>query len=222
MSGLRLFTFRNSDGIAIKAELLIVYRVVLKSVQLSGFKATFLFFFNCEVMGLFDQILGAIDNPTQQANPDQLGSILGAVQQMSASQGVDPGTTQTVLSMVGGYVRSALQQQRSMGGNDRAEGILRQFGGFQPSAAAVQALFTPAQQQQISQAIAQRTGLPAGTVQMLLVAAVPLVLKLLSSGSRTQPGAGSNSVLDAFLDADGDGDVDVSDAIGMASQFFNR
>jgi len=173
-------------------------------------------------MGLFDQILGAIDNPNQQANPDQLTSILGAVQQMSASQGVDPGTTQTVLSMVGGYVRSALQQQRSVGGDDRAEGILRQFSGFQPSAAAVQALFTPGQQQQISQAIAQRTGLPASTVQMLLVAAVPLVLKLLSSGSRTQPGTGSNSVLDAFLDADGDGDVDVSDAISMAGRFFNR
>lgn len=180
-------------------------------------------------MSLFEQILGAVNNPNQQASTDQLSSILGAVQQITASQGVDPSTAQATLSMVSGYVRHALQQQRATGGNAAVESILNQFAGTRPNPGALQALFTPAQQQQISQAVSQRTGLDPQVVQTLLVAMVPIVLNLLNSGTQTggAPGqpqaqsAGSNSVLDAFLDADRDGDVDISDAISLAGRFLN-
>ncbi|WP_445240813.1 hypothetical protein [Microcoleus vaginatus] len=53
-------------------------------------------------MGLFDQILSAIDNPNQQASPNQLGNILGAVEQLSGNQGIDAGTTQLAMSVLGG------------------------------------------------------------------------------------------------------------------------
>ena len=52
---------------------------------------------------------------------------------------------------------------------------------------------------------------------------VPLVLQFLQSGTNSQnPQSGGNSVLNSFLDADGDGDVDISDAMGMASRFLGR
>jgi len=70
-------------------------------------------------MGLFDQILSAIDNPNQQASPNQLGNILGAVEQLSGNQGVNTGTTQLAMSVLGGYVRSALQDVRSQSGDDK-------------------------------------------------------------------------------------------------------
>jgi len=181
-------------------------------------------------MGLFDQILGAIDSPNQQASPDQLSSILGTVQQLSNNQGIDSGTAQTAMSVVGSYVRSALQQQRQSQGAGRAEAIVNQYAGTSPSTAAVQALFGGSQLNQVVQAISQRTGIPPQTIQMLLPILVPLVLNLLKTGasksstpaSTTAGASTNNSVLNAFLDADGDGDVDVGDAVRLAGRYMNQ
>lgn len=182
-------------------------------------------------MGLFDQILGAINNPNQQASPDQLGSILGAVQQLSNRQGLDANSTQTALSVVGSYVRSALQQQRATGGASRAEAIVNQYGGASPSTDVLDSLFSTGQQQQVVQAVAQRTGLSADKVMAILPILVPIVLSLLKQGNSNQMGqvgtpagaqTGSNPVLNGFLDADGDGDVDIGDAMSMAGRFLNQ
>lgn len=180
-------------------------------------------------MGLFDQIVGALNNPNQQGSPDQLSSILGAVQQLAGNRGIDPSTTQAVMSVVGGYVRSALQEKRNTGGTSQAEVILNQFGGTQPNAGALQALFSPAQQQQLAQAVAQKTGLDPSMVQAILPTVVPLVLNMLKTGTNTQslptgdaPNPNANSVLNAFLDADGDGDVDMGDTLMMANRYLNQ
>lgn len=184
-------------------------------------------------MGLFDQILGAIDSPNQQASPAQLSNILTAAQQLSSSQGVDAGTTQTAMSVVGSFVRSALQEERQTRGADSAEAIVNQYAGTTPNANAVQALFGGNQQNQVIQAVSQRTGIPPQTIQMLLPILVPLVLNLLKTGSSnvnapnstTTPAAttgSGNSVLNAFLDADGDGDVDVGDAMRLAGRYMNQ
>lgn len=179
------------------------------------------------VMGLFDQILSAVNNPNQQASPDQLSTILNTVQQVSGRQGLDPSTTQTAMSIVGSYVRSALQQQRNTQGPAQAEAIVNQFGGTSPSGSALSALFSPQQQQQVAQAVAQRTGISAEQVMALLPILVPIVLNLLKQGSNTSGGApaatgNGNPVLNTFLDADGDGDVDVGDAMSLAGRFMSQ
>lgn len=177
-------------------------------------------------MGLFDQVLGAIANPSQQGNSDQLGDILGVVQAISANQGIDSNTTQTMLSTVGSYVRSALQQQRQTQGADQAEAIVNQYGSTSPSPHAVNALFSGGQQQQLIQTVAQRTGLNAQQIETLLPILVPIVLNLLKTGTRnanaSNAASGSNSVLNSFLDADGDGDVDMGDAMRLAGQYLNQ
>ena len=174
-------------------------------------------------MGLFDQILGAIGNPNQQASTNQLGSILGAVEQLSGNQGVDAGTTQLAMSVLGGYVRSALQDVRSQSGDAQAQQVVNQFSGTNPNPEAVQSLFGGGQLAQIVQDIAQKTGLNNATVQAMIPVLVPLVLNLLQTGSNTQnPAQGGNPVLKTFLDADGDGDVDITDTISMASRFMNQ
>lgn len=174
-------------------------------------------------MGLFDQILGAIDNPNQQANPNQLGNILGAVEQLSGSQGVDAATTQLAMSVLGGHVRSALQDVRSQSGDAQAQQVVNQFSGTNPNPQAVQSLFGAGQLTQIVADIAQRTGLNNATVQAMIPVLVPIVLNLLKTGSNTQnPAQGGNPVLNTFLDGDGDGDVDITDAMSMASRFLNQ
>jgi len=173
-------------------------------------------------MGLFDEIVGAISNPNQQANPEQLGSIVNAAQQLPSITGIDPATSQTVMSMVGSYVRSALQQKQAAGGTEQVENILNQFSGLGANPSAVQAVFGPQLQDQIADTISQRTGLPQAQVMAALAFLVPIILKMLQSGTNAQRTAGGNNVLGAFLDADQDGDVDIADAIGMAGQFLGR
>ena len=169
-------------------------------------------------MGLFDQIMGAIANPKQQANPDQMSDILGTVQQIANSNNLDAGTSETMVSVVGGHVRSALQQQQAEGGDSQVAAIVNQFGGIGSNPAAVSALFSPDQQAQIATEIAQRTGLPAGTIQGLLASLIPILLNLLGSGKTLE--GNSNPLLNNFLDANNDGNVDLGDAMRLASRFM--
>lgn len=173
-------------------------------------------------MGLFDQILNAIDDPNKQANPSQLDSIMGVVQQLNNNTGSNPATTQAVLSIVGNYVRSALQEKQAIAGQGQAEAIVNQYAGTAPSTQAVTSLFTPAQQQQVTQETAQRTGLNAETIQAMLPIVIPIILNLLRTGANTGNTQGSNSVLSSFLDTDGSGAVDVGDVMNLAGRFLSQ
>jgi len=173
-------------------------------------------------MSLFNQILNAIDNPNQQASPNQLFSILNTVQQASKNSGTNPSMMESAMSVVGKYARSALQQKRNTMGDQQTQALVNQYSGTQPNNQAVNALFSSPQIQQIIQEICDRTGLNAGTVQGMLPILVPLVLNFLQTGASSQNPNSSNSVLKNFLDTDGDGDVDIADALRMASQYLKR
>ncbi len=174
-------------------------------------------------MGLFDQIVGAIDDPNLQASAAQLSNILSTTQQVADSQGVSSDATQTALSVLGGYVRSALQSKRANQGGELVQAFVNQHSGTTADASAVSSLFSPQQQAQVAQAISSRIGLNASTIQNMLPMLVPLVLNLLQTGTNTRnPQQGNNPVLNNFLDADGDGDVDVADAMRMAGRFLNQ
>ena len=130
---------------------------------------------------------------------------------------------QSALGIVGNYVRSALQEKQATEGNEAAQNVVNQFGGTSPNPQAVNSLFAPFLQQQLAETVAQRTGLNAGMVQQLLPVLVPVVLNLLKSGANSQnPQAGGNPVLNSFLDSDRDGDVDITDAIQLASRYLGR
>jgi hypothetical protein len=123
---------------------------------------------------------------------------------------------------LGGYVRSSLQDKQANEGSEQAQSIVNQFAGLGSNPQAVQALFSGSQQQQIINDIAQRTGLNSGMIQSMLPVLVPLALNLLQSGRSTQNAQGGNPVLNAFLDGDRDGDVDIGDVMGMAGQFLSQ
>lgn len=172
-------------------------------------------------MSLFEQFINAIDSPTQQGSTNEVGDILSTVQQLSNNTNADPSAIQSVLSVVGNYTRSALQQKRDNEGENQAQQFVSQFGGTNPSNQAVNMLFSMPQIQQIVQEASQRTGLDAGMIQSMLPMLVPIVLKFLQQGS-AQGGQGGNPLLHSFLDANGDGNVDVADAMQMAFRHFGR
>lgn len=174
-------------------------------------------------MGLFDQIVNAIDSSDRQGDASQINSNLSTMQQLSNGFGADPSAAQSALSIVGNYVRGALQQKRSQGGAEEAQNIVNQYSGTQPNLQAVNSLFSGSQIEQIVAEVASKTGLNMGIVQQMLPMLIPVVLNMLRSGTPTQNSQGStNPVLNAFLDADRDGDVDIADAMQLASRHFGR
>ena len=56
----------------------------------------------------------------------------------------------------------------------------------------------------------------------MLPVLVPLVLNFLKTGTHSRNPLGSNPVLSGFLDTDHDGDVDVADALQMASRHLKK
>lgn len=173
-------------------------------------------------MGLFDQILNAVNNPNQQGNTNQLAGIINTVSQLSNTTGADPSTMQSLIGVVGNHVRSALQEKQAAEGNEATQQFVNQYAGTSPNPEAVNSLFSGGMQQQIAQLASQYTGLDAGTIQGLLPVIVPIVLNFLQSGANSQNPEGGNSVLNSFLDADRDGDVDISDVMQMATRFMGR
>jgi Bacterial protein of unknown function (DUF937) len=177
-------------------------------------------------MGLLDQLMGAVANPNQQANPDQLGAIFNTVQQMSGNHGMDSNSTQAVLSALGGHVKTALQQQQQTSGADGVAAMVNQFSGLNPNAGALDALFG-GNQQQVVQSVSQQSGVNANTIAAMLPALIPVVMSVLQSGAMNQGGApgmpqqqGGNPILNAFLDGDRDGDTDLGDLMSMAGRFM--
>ncbi|MGL5193489.1 MAG: hypothetical protein ACRC8Y_07775, partial [Chroococcales cyanobacterium] len=147
-------------------------------------------------MKLFDQIVSAISNPTQQASTNQIGSVLSAVQQLSQTYHTDPGTTQSILSIVSHFVRSSLQEKRATGGNNAVQSLVNQFSGTAANSAAIAALFSIPQLNEMISAIASRTGLNPQQIQGMLPLLIPVVLQLLQTGASCQnPQNDSNPVL---------------------------
>lgn len=177
-------------------------------------------------MNLFDAFASAIDNPNQSASIDQLGSILGAAQQISGQNGIDPAMMQTVMSMVGGQLQSSLQAQNAANGPEHVQNLLSQISGGNPSSGAIGALLTPQIQQQLATGISQKTGLDANMILGLLPMLIPLAIQFLQGGApaaqASAPASGSNPLLNMFLDKNNDGSLDLGDAMGLAAQFMQN
>lgn len=170
-------------------------------------------------MGLFDLVLNAINDSDKEANMGQLAGIVNTVQQLSDNNMVDPSTIQSALSVVSNYTRSSLQEKRSNEGESEVENLINQFAGTQADDQILQTLFSTPQIQQIIEEIENKTGIDQNIIQGMLPVLVPLVLNFLKTGSNSNNTLG-NSVLSSFLDADGDGDMDIVDAIQMASKMM--
>jgi len=186
-------------------------------------------------MGLFFDVMSAVNNPDQQASIEGLSSMSNAVQQLAGKNGFDPAATQSLLSAVGSALRPALQQQASsVGGTSQLAGMMSQFAGTNPlggvmgqgsggnfNMSALQSMIPAEMQQQLINSVSQKTGLNAGMIQSMLPSVLPIVMNFFNMGAPTPGSKGGNPLLSAFLDSDRDGDTDLGDVMKFAGRFLN-
>lgn len=164
-------------------------------------------------MGLFDQILGAVAGASGQQN-NEMGTIMKAVSQLSNNEGIDPSMMNSLLTAVAAQVQKALQN------HPNPQQAVADLQGTEYNPATVEVLFGD-QQTQVAQTTAQQTGLNVSTIQAMLPTLIPIVLSMLNQGGRTQGQSGQgNPLLNAFLDADRDGDTDIHDMLNFAGRFM--
>lgn len=171
-------------------------------------------------MGLFDQVMKAVADPSRQASASQLTQILGSAKQVAQQNNADSDNMQKAMSVIGGFVRSSLKDKRQSEGDDAAEKLIEQ--GAANGAAVIPQLFNNAQMLEMVSAVTNKTSFNSNQVQGMLPTLIPLVMQFLSSGNAKAglAAAGKNPILTAFLDGDGDGDLDMGDMLGMASKFM--
>lgn len=167
-------------------------------------------------MSLFNQIVGAMGNSQQQANPNQLGSVLNTVQNLASGSQANPDSIQSAMSIVGNFTRSALQTKQKVDGEEGVQATIDRFAGTDPNPEAVTSLFGASQINNMTEQITQKTGLSPQMIQGMLPSLVPLVLNCLKSGNVGS--IANNPMLKSFLDADGDGDVDFADVMKLMSK----
>ena len=173
-------------------------------------------------MSLFNLIVNALDNPEQEASTGQLGEIMNTVKQVSNTAHTSSSSVESAMSILGKYTKSALQDKRNQEGEGSVQQIINQFAGTQSSNQVVSTLFSNNQLGQIFAEIEDRTGINQDTLKSMIPLLLPLVLNLLKTGNRSsnEPNQNNNSVLSGFLDTDGDGHVDIADALSLASKYL--
>ncbi|MBM0743881.1 DUF937 domain-containing protein [Phormidium sp. CLA17] len=184
-------------------------------------------------MGLFFDVLSAVNNPNQQASIDGLSSMSSAVQQLASKNGLDAAATQSLLSAAGSALRPVLQQQAAaVGGASQLAGMISQFAGANGgmmgqassgnfSLSALQSIIPAEMQQQLINSISQKTGMNTGMVQTVLPSVLPIVMNFFNMGAPAPGSRGGNLLLSAFLDSARDGDTDLGDVMKFAGRFLN-
>jgi hypothetical protein len=174
-------------------------------------------------MGLFFDVLSAINNPNQQGSVAQLATITNSLQELSAGRGIQPSTMHSILSVLGQVIRPSLQQQRTVMGSNQLDNLIGRSGGSGTIASVIQSLFPLQLQQQIAEGIAKKTGLSSTAIQSILPMLLTAVLGVLSMGARktTATTNAANPLLSAFLDGDRNEDADLGDLFKFASRFIN-
>lgn len=182
-------------------------------------------------MSLLNLIVNAIDNPEQEASADQLIHIAQTLQKASDNTETSVPVLESAMSILGKHTKSVLQQKRNQEGEASVEDLVNQYGGNHTNSEAVSSIFSNDQLGRILAEISARTGINENNLKSLIPLLLPLVLNLLKTGNRNsnypmsnQPNysqnRGQNSVLSGFLDTDGDGDVDIMDALSLARRYL--
>jgi hypothetical protein len=162
---------------------------------------------NKELLGAVAGQLGTNEEKAGGVLSQLGGSLLGQVKNNITSSSVDSSGLESLIT--GGNFGSILENTGSfLGGSDvQSSGIeaLSQITGSKDGS------------RKMAAQVAEKTGFDISSIKKILPMVAPLLLGAMSKNTSSSSGIGG---LMGMLDADGDGDTDMGDIIGLASKFF--
>jgi len=173
------------------------------------------------IMSLFQTILESIENPNHAGSQQDLHGLLNLAQLLPGVQGAEQ-QVQPILSILGSHLQQALSQQQQTGGQAAVQQTVSNLS--QPGAGLqeIEDLFGQEGLNGLIGEIEQRTGLNSQLIVQFLPALIPVVMKLLATGTHQTDQEAPNPVLNNFLGSNQGGGALLNEAFQLASQFLRR
>jgi hypothetical protein len=172
-------------------------------------------------MSLFQSILDSIENPNHSGSQQDLQGLANLAQLLPAGQGTEQ-NIQPILGVLGSYLKNALNQQQQTAGPAAAQQTVTNLAQPGVGVQDLQGLFGQSGLNNLIGEIAQRTGLNSQVIMAFLPMLIPVVMKLLASGTHQTDARAPNPVLNGFLGSNQGGGELLSGVFQLASQFLHK
>ncbi len=172
-------------------------------------------------MSLFQTILESIENPNHAGSQQDLHGLLNLAQLLPGVQGTQQ-QVQPILSVLGSHLQDALNQKQQTDGPAAVQQTVSNLS--QPGAGLqeIENLFGQERFNALIGGIGKRTGLDPQLVLQFLPALIPIVMKLLATGTHQTDSKAPNPVLNNFLGSNQSGGALLNEVFQLASQFLRR
>ena len=172
-------------------------------------------------MSLFQTILESIENPNHAGSQQDLHGLVNIAESLPGVQKAEQ-HVQPILGVLGSHLQDALTQQQQTGGQAAVQQTVSNLSQPGTGLDEIENLFGRERLNGLIGQIGQRTGLDPQLIVQFLPALIPVVMKLLASGTHQTDPQAPNPVLNNFLGGNQNGGVLLSEAFQLASQFLRR
>jgi hypothetical protein len=172
-------------------------------------------------MNLFQTVLASIENPDHTGSPQDLHGLGSLAQLLPAVQGAQQ-QMQPILGVLGSHLQDALNEQQQ---NNGQAAVQQTVSNLSQPGAGVQEIINLFGQERFNGLIGEiskRTGLDSQLILQFLPALIPVVMKLLATGTHQTDPKAENPVLNNFLGSNQNGGALLTEAFQLASQFLRR
>jgi hypothetical protein len=172
-------------------------------------------------MNFFETVLQSIENPDHAGSPQDLQGLLSMAQLLPGVQGAEQ-HLQPILSVLGPHLQSALNEQQQNNGQAAVQQTVSNLSQPGVGIQDIVNLFGQERFDGIIAEISKRTGLNSQLILQFLPVAIPMVMKLLATGTHQTNPQAPNPVLNNFLGSNQNGGALLTEAFQLASQFLRR
>lgn len=172
-------------------------------------------------MSLFQTILDSIENPDHAGSQRDLQGVASLAQLIPGGQGAQQ-NVEPILNVLGSHLQDALNQQQQTAGPTAAQQTVADLSRPGVGVQDLQGLFGQSGLNGLVEEIAQRTGLNSQVIITFLPMLIPVVMKLLASGTHQTDAQAPNPVLNGFLGSSQNGGALLSEVFQLASGFLKK
>jgi hypothetical protein len=172
-------------------------------------------------MNLFQTVLQSIENPDHVGSQQDLHGLLNFAQLLPGVQGAEQ-QVQPILGILGSHLQDALNEQQQ---NNGQAAVQQTVSNLSVSGAGVQEIISLFGQERFNALmgeISKRTGLDSQVILQFLPMLIPVVMRLLATGTHQTNPQAQNPVLNNFLGSNQNGGTLLTEAFQLASVFLHR
>src|SRR5271170_6655405 len=148
-------------------------------------------------MNLFQTVLQSIENPDHAGSPQDLQGLLGIAQLLPGVQGAEQ-HLQPILGVLGPHLQDALNELHQNNGQAAVQQTVSNLSQPGTGVQEIINLFGQERFDGLIGEISKRTGLNSQLILQLLPALIPVVMKLLATGTHQTNPEAENPVLNHF------------------------